>query len=446
MFGRKKENQEEKINVNNYLKLEKVLPMTLELADASKNVFKFTKDMGKSIRQLAEISVGISDLSQDTVANMEKFRIGIKYMTDAVEHIDSLVIENKEHSIKTVERIEDGGERLEVTVKQIEEVAHYYQHTIDTLESLNQYSKNISSITNYMDSIAAKTSLLAINASIEATRAGEAGQGFLVITHEIKVLAEQSKKFSKDIEEMLGSIKICVEQMGTTSQVNFDKIMDTKDAIRKLTQVLGEVLESSYVLNKNIEDTTKTSNQIKVAIHEGQSQVSELQEIIHKSNVQIEEMVGIIGTQEKDLRTLENVNDKVKKLSAQQIDIVMGEKVVTELKKIAEEMGQYTGSKDEDALKKLCEKYGAQNMYYGDSQGFFTHSNNKKAIGQNVFGFNPDFKNFYHSNEVIKVFELSRNLYTGEVTQFVGVKDGHSDKFISIGFGLEGLVKLYHKL
>lgn len=445
MFWIKKEEKHDKIDANQYLLEEEVLPITIELADASKNVYTFTKDMGKSIRQLVDLSKGIGLSSQETVSYMEQFRTVMCQITEAIEHIDALMMENKEHSTKTVECIEAGGIELRETVKQIDDVATYYQHTVDTLAALNQHSKSISSVTNYMDSIAAKTSLLAINASIEATRAGESGRGFLVITNEIKVLAEQSKKFSKDIETMLVNIATCINQMGTTTQVNFEKIMETKDAITTLTQVLEEVLRSSYALNHNIEVTSKSSNEIKMTLQAGNTELTALQEAISHSHTKIEEIVDVIRVQAENLSTLENVNEKIKDLSAHQLNLVIGEKVRKELGQIAEEMRHYAGAKDETTLKDLCQKYGALNIYYGNSQGFFTHSNNTRSIGQNVFNFNPDFKRFYHSMEFIKIFDLSRNLYNGEVTQFVGIKDAHSNQFISIGFTLEGLIKLYHK-
>ncbi|MGL4799671.1 MAG: methyl-accepting chemotaxis protein [Cellulosilyticaceae bacterium] len=443
MFWRKKETPQENLKTSSHLTEEAVLPITLELADASKNVYKFTLDMKKAIQQLVELSGGISHLSHEAVSNVHQFHSSMSQMTEAIEHIDHLVTDNKNHSLRTVEAIEKGGLRLGETVQHIEDVAVDYEHTLETLQNLNNYSKNISSITTYMDSIAAKTSLLSINASIEATRAGEAGQGFLVITHEIKVLAEQSKKFSKDIEEMLVNIKKCIHQMDTSTQVNFKKIKATQEATATLTHVLSDVLQSSYALNHNIESTSKSSNEIKLAIHSGTTQLTGLQDTIQDNNEKIEEMVTIIHTQAKGVDTLENVNEKVKNLSARQLELVMGEKLRKELNALAEEVRHYAGAKDPHALQQLCHKYHALNIYYGNSTGSFIYSNNPTSIGLNIFNVNPSFKHFYTSHKVIEIFELSRNIFTGEVTQFVGIKDAHSSNFISIGFALDGLIKLY---
>lgn len=424
---------------------ETILPMTIDIADISKHIFCFTKQTGDSTVGLIQLSQEVVAVTQDVMLKMNHLQSKMITIEKALKTINHMVTENSIHSEKTMDFVRQGTEQLEKTALKIQDVVTYYTQVQEHLALLHNYSKSISSITTYIDNIAAKTSMLAINANIEAARGGASSEGFLVITNQIRSLAEQSKQFSTAINTTLGHIQKCIHQMDRTTQVNFKKIEATQYSIKKLNVALSELVERSHCLDENIKLTTQTSRVIETAILNGEEGVQKLEDILNHTSNEVLHMEKIIDNQQTHIHTLENVNEQIKELSAHQLHKVMGTKVKEELQQIAEALHLYAGEKDLHTLETLCRTYHAKNIYFGNEEGIFTYSNDPTSIGLNLFSFNKDFKSFYQSNSLFKIFPLSRNLFTGDITQFVGIKCKDSKMFISVSFELDELIHLYHK-
>lgn len=209
-------------------------------------------------------------------------------------------------------------ESRKVTEDMVETMRGFSENSLRTAQSITDLQnemKQIDQVVSFITAIAAKTNLLALNASIEAARAGEAGRGFAVVAEEVRVLAEQSNSSSVEIRDIITSISRQMEQMTV-------KAHEEAAHSQTVTSHADEALLRYQKLSSSVENT-------QVAIHEIQrltleqttmgQNVYELINLISESNQNItsniEESAAITEEQSASLSELAQSVETLKKIS-----------------------------------------------------------------------------------------------------------------------------------
>ncbi|ADZ90115.1 PAS domain S-box protein [Marinomonas mediterranea] len=162
-------------------------------------------------------------------------------------------------SVETSEVSKQGAEVLERTVTSSKEITHHVNEASEHIDQLNAQSEDISKIVTTISGIAEQTNLLALNAAIEAARAGEHGRGFAVVADEVRQLAGRTSKSTIEIEEMVNkngqltlSAKNGMELISERSQESAQSIDEASAIINEILQgadhvmnTVGELLDSS---------------------------------------------------------------------------------------------------------------------------------------------------------------------------------------------------------
>ncbi|RRV15006.1 methyl-accepting chemotaxis protein [Pseudomonas saudiphocaensis] len=148
-----------------------------------------------------------SDAAGSMAAAVEEMTVGIEHIALNAGEADSLAKRSGELS-------RQGGEIVASVVAEISEIARSVESSARTVEELGERSGQVSAIVGVIGDIAAQTNLLALNAAIEAARAGEQGRGFAVVADEVRKLAERTANSTREITEMVDSI-----QQGTLGAV-----------------------------------------------------------------------------------------------------------------------------------------------------------------------------------------------------------------------------------
>ena len=236
-------------------------------ADTSKNL----------TRTVEEISNGAVMQAEDMQKSAEAMQV-----MDSALNANELIIETLDSTIKEVSSAKEKGIlTIAQLIKATEKLKSSAENVHEVILTTNDRATEISSASNMIKSISDQTNLLALNAAIEAARAGEAGKGFAVVAEEIRKLAEQSNKFTEEIQEivqgLMEKVTETVEIMelvgGTVAEQN-DKVNETQELFRLISSELDKNMNEMGNLNNSVNELEATRSSL-VGIIENLSALSE---------------------------------------------------------------------------------------------------------------------------------------------------------------------------
>ncbi|KFX71557.1 chemotaxis protein [Pseudomonas taeanensis MS-3] len=163
----------------------------------------------------------------------------------------------------------DGQRQIDAAVTSVNQLSHEIEHSANAMQQLEQDSSEIQSILGTIRSIAEQTNLLALNAAIEAARAGEQGRGFAVVADEVRALAKRTADTTGEIDGLLGKLAQRTQQMGkqmhgsldvsqqTVSSINaasasFELIRESVDVIRDMNTQIATAAEEQHQVAEDI--------------------------------------------------------------------------------------------------------------------------------------------------------------------------------------------------
>ena len=181
--------------------------LTATLEEMSSNFENIDKNTSNIVQNILEINASTEELS----STMEEVNLGITQLASNSTESSQKAIESKERATDIKEK---GFNSKNAADKLYEEKQ---QHILNAIEQGKVVSE-ISIIAKSIASIAEQTNLLALNANIEAARAGENGKGFAVVANEVKVLAEQSAEYVKNIQNVVSNVQVSFENLSGNSK------------------------------------------------------------------------------------------------------------------------------------------------------------------------------------------------------------------------------------
>ena len=169
----------------------------------------------------------------------------------------------------------DGAAIVERTVAVMSQIAEKVQESARTVESLGSRSDQIGAIIGTIEDIADQTNLLALNAAIEAARAGEQGRGFAVVADEVRALAERTTRATKEIGEMIKAIQRETKGAVAAMEQGVQQVESGTEEAAKSGQALQDILAQ-------VNDVAMQVNQIATAAEEQTATTNEISSNMHQ--------------------------------------------------------------------------------------------------------------------------------------------------------------------
>ncbi|KZX67836.1 chemotaxis protein [Vibrio sp. HI00D65] len=293
-----------------------------EIGQLAQNFNRFVGNMHTMVIKLSEVSAALANQARQTASQAEERSARIQMQQDEINMVATAVNEmaaatqeiagNADHtaqnSSEAVGACEHGTDQVTQTQSSIQNLAQEVQIATNVILELEEHGNSINAILSNIQGIAEQTNLLALNAAIEAARAGEQGRGFAVVADEVRVLSQRTHGSTQEIQQTIellqGTTGKAVSIMNDSRTLAETSVDDANSAAASLTQIHAAVERISDMatqiasaaeeqasvtseITRNTEGIRDVSNELADEAHQAAEQAAQLSELSHELESEI---------------------------------------------------------------------------------------------------------------------------------------------------------------
>ena len=274
------------------------------ITTTSDNVASFSEQLTNNADQSAEATQQVADSIGNVAANTSKqgsdINVSLKdiqSMSEDMANFEQLADQSSTAANRVAAIAQEGGNSIAGAARQMEEIANSVASSAETIQQLSDRSTDIGQFSETIANIAEQTNLLALNAAIEAARAGEHGRGFAVVADEVRKLAEGSAEAASKIAELITSI-----QVDTTKAV--DSMAKWTEDVKNGKEVVDEAGNAFDAIVNAVEGLTHNAETILSAARVSAEKANALvhtMDSLNKASGEISDETGSVSAATEEL-------------------------------------------------------------------------------------------------------------------------------------------------
>ncbi len=283
--------------------LDKLQGNMISIASGAEAVARAAKAMTSTSTRVSDASTQQSESASDMAATVQEITVSINHVGDRAQEASRISIESG--------RLASTGEQvIGETVGDIQNISASVDGAARLIRGLEQQSEQIANIVQVIKDVADQTNLLALNAAIEAARAGEQGRGFAVVADEVRKLAERTAKSTEDISSTISTMRDRVGDAVSGMEGVVEKVASGVERAREANAAIKQIGAGSRAAVDMVEEIT-------VAIREQGAATNNIAAQVERIAVMSEENSAAAGSSAQAARDLD-------RLAADMQDIVRG--------------------------------------------------------------------------------------------------------------------------
>ncbi|MFB2653065.1 methyl-accepting chemotaxis protein [Shewanella seohaensis] len=245
----------------------------------------------------------LGSFTQETNKRMQQQQAETEQTATAMNEMTATVAEVAQSAAAAADSAKDadnyaanGNHIVMQSITSMSQLSEQIQKTAQVIGFLSNESQNIGRVLDVIKSIAEQTNLLALNAAIEAARAGEQGRGFAVVADEVRTLAQRTQKSTQEIEAMIATLQQGVKEAVNAMEVGINQVDDANDKANQAGQALKEIVASVdniTELNTHIATAAEEQSSVAESINRSIIAISDIAE--HSTNSALELSESVIN-------------------------------------------------------------------------------------------------------------------------------------------------------
>lgn len=295
------------------------------LAGNSETLSATSEEITSSSDEVASAIQEVASGATDQAGHLQEVMGLIQNITASLEKVYTELGRVKDNSDETSKLADTGKKELDSLIVSIRGVRDAFKTVVERLDVLKGSVNQVAEILEVINGITDQTNLLALNAAIEAARAGEAGRGFAVVADEVRKLAEQSRASSDKIGALLNNITSETNEVVTTSGEVSEQVANQLGNVEQTIKAFDDILESVTAIGPMIEATYK-----------------EMDGTVKAKDVVIEKVQSVSSVAEETSASVEEISASAEELSASTQEIASNAQQIMEVaKRLDEQVGRF---------------------------------------------------------------------------------------------------------